>query len=89
MEERVAIVKKTRTLKDGTIKAYTCKKTYKVKNGVNDLRANGGRPSHLTEEERAAIRQRRADGVSIKRLCEDYKTCYITVTKILNGEAVK
>jgi hypothetical protein len=89
MEVRVTSVTKTRTLKDGTVKAYTSKKTYKVKNGVDDKRITNSEFANLSDESKTTIRQRRSDGVSLKRLCDDYKIGYSTIVKVVNGEAVK
>jgi hypothetical protein len=88
MIEKVVAVKRTRTLKDGTVKSYMTVATRRVKNGVNDKRklGLGGPPEKLSDEQKATIRARYADGVSVKRLCDDYNVCFATISRVVNDE---
>ena len=72
------VVTKSRTLKNGTKKYYTCNRTYELKG-----RENCGRKCNLTDEQKAEIIRKKNEGVTTKRLCEEYKISYGAIKKIL------
>lgn len=84
METRTIAVRKTRTLKDGTKKEYTTRMSYKVKNGVDDNRANNRCPEKLSPEQKEEAWQKHIAGVSIARIARDMKVSYSTAYKCID-----
>jgi hypothetical protein len=64
-----------RTLADGTVKSYT----YGVVAKGRKLRAS----EKISQDDLAIIRRRIEDGVTLKRICEDYDVCHVTLKKLL------
>lgn len=81
---RTIYVTKTRKLADGTIKSYRSKMSYKVKDGVNDLRVNNHGYSKLTHEQKEEIMTKYSMGVTIKRICEDLGVSYGPVKRVID-----
>lgn len=68
------------TLADGTKKVYQTTQKYKIEGYVHD----DGKVYKFSPEQIAEMQRRYNDGVSKKRLAEDYKCGYSTVVKYLN-----
>lgn len=66
-------------LKDGTIKEYRYTKKYKTKGYTHK---NGEVKGRLTNEQKAEITKKLQEGVTIKRLCDDYNSSYVTIKKL-------
>jgi DNA invertase Pin-like site-specific DNA recombinase len=86
MEFRTSSVRKTRKLADGTINEYMSSCTYKVKNGVDDHRANNKRPCKITQDQRAQMCTRYAQNVKIAQIANDFGVSYSSVYKIIQAE---
>ena len=59
--------------------------------GIQNAKARGvrlGRDKHLTEQQCLELRQRRAQGVLIKTLMQDYKLSKASVYRYLDGTKV-
>ena len=74
-------VKQKKTLADGTVKEYNVTKKYKVKGTYTHK--NGEVVDKLSEAQKIEIIRKASEGVSIKRLCVDYKSSYPTIKKLL------
>lgn len=71
----------TRTLADGTKKVYTYKIKYKV-SAVG--RSNNSRPEKFTPEQKKQIIEKRAAGITIKRICADMNSSYTAVKRCID-----
>ncbi len=80
---RTINVTRKRTLKDGSIREYQTVQTYYLKGYLskNNERVQKKKP---TDEQKAEIKKRYADGVKKKRLGEDYQLTFARVQKILD-----
>lgn len=68
------------TLADGTVKVHERIVKYKVSGFVHE----DGSVHKFSEEQIADMKRRHADGVTKKRLAQDYNTYYNTITKYLS-----
>jgi hypothetical protein len=80
MNEKECTFSQKKVLADGTIKYYEYKQKYMVKGYT---RKNGEVTGKLTEEQKVEIRRKASEGVTIKRLCEEYKSNYPTIKKLV------
>lgn len=80
---RYSTVKKYNKCKDGTLHEYMAQQRYKVKN----LPRSDGTPRariRFTDEQKIEIVRRFTDGVTIKRLSEDYNAYPLAIKKVIN-----
>ena len=80
MTTRTMIVYDWHTMADGTKKRYQKRKKYVVKSHTQE----DGSVFKLSPEEIEKIKAKHAEGVSIKRLEQDFKCSYPTIKKALD-----
>lgn len=68
-----------KVLKDGTVKEYEYTKKYATKGYTHK---NGEVKGRLTDEQKAEIIRKLGEGVTIKRICEEYNSSYATIKKL-------
>lgn len=80
---RTIIQTRKRTLKDGTIREFTVKQKYPLR---GYKRPDGTRVNNVvyTDEQKAEIRQKVADGVKKNRIMKDYMITQLNLKKILD-----
>lgn len=71
--------KRTKVLKDGTVKVYTSTETYTVKGHINP----DGTVTKFSPEQIAEMKRLHGMGVTMKRIAADFNTSQITVSKIV------
>ncbi len=82
---RTIVVTKKRTLASGEVKVYTSVKTYKL-NGYVSKNGERVQKVFITDEQKAEMKKRYADGVKKTRLEKDYHLTFARVTKILDED---
>lgn len=82
VKTKTRIIKRKYVLKDGTVKEYICKTTYKVKGKI----AEDGTVNKFSNEEKAEIKRLHSSGVTITRLAKDYNASATTIGKVLNDK---
>ncbi len=80
---RTIVVTKTRTLVSGEVKKYQTTQTYKL-NGYVSKTGERVQKVFITDEQKAEMKRRYADGVKKTRLEKDYHLTFSRVTKILD-----
>lgn len=85
MTEKRVPTKKTRVMADGSIKIYDTTRKYTVKGHVDE----NGKVSKFSPEQIAEMKRRFADGVTKKRLCDDYGCSMPKMMSILKEQCVK
>jgi len=82
METKTSYTTKTRTLKDGTVKKYRSKYSYKTKGN-----AGAGRPpvTIISDEQRERIWKLYLAGVKKKDICSQEKLSYAVVKKTIDS----
>lgn len=86
METKTVPVKRTRILADGTKKTYITKASYKVKNGVNDLRVNNTKAEKLSPAQKEEAWQKYQLGITIKRIAADFSVSYNVAHKCIKAK---